>query len=70
MDDFEGWDLAAFWRDLKFDIKHANDYQKTAMVGEAVGHDTMTQVMKPFTKATIRYFDRAQWDEALAWAEA
>ena len=34
MNDFHGWDAEAFWDDLKFDVKHYNDIERVAMVGE------------------------------------
>ena len=34
MKDFRGWELKAFWEDVKFDAKHANDFEKIAMVGD------------------------------------
>lgn len=34
MQDFKGWEPKALWEDLKFDAKHANDFDKIAMVGE------------------------------------
>jgi hypothetical protein len=70
MADFDGWDAAAAWKDFQFDIKHANDFNNVAMVGETGWQDFMTQLMKPFTGAEVQYFDRTQREEALAWAEA
>lgn len=68
MDDFEGWDAAAAWKDLKFDVKHANDFKRVAMVGDAKWQDWMTQLMKPFTSAEVKYFNRKQRIQAQDWA--
>ena len=70
MDDFDGWDASAAWKDLKFDMKHANDFHKVAMIGEEKWQDWMTQLMKPFTGAEVKYFERTEREKALAWAEA
>ncbi len=67
MENFEGWDLNAAWRDLKFDFKHANQLEKIAMVGAKDWEEKLTQVMKPFTSANIRFFEPEEREEALRW---
>lgn len=56
MKDFKGWSFNAFWRDVQFDVKDHNRLGKVAMVGENKWHEAMTEFMKPFTDAEIRYF--------------
>lgn len=34
MNDFHGWDAAALWDDIKFDVAHFSDIDRLAMVGE------------------------------------
>lgn len=67
MKDFYGWKIAAFLKDIKFDLKHANDFEKVAMVGEKKWQDLMTQAMKPFTLAEIKYFNLEDEQEAKDW---
>lgn len=67
MEKFDGWELKAFWEDVKFDASHANDFDKVAMVGEKKWEEWMTNLMKPFTSAEVKYFDISQKDEALQW---
>lgn len=67
MVDFTGWETTAFWKDMKMDMKHANDYEKIAMVGEKKWQDWMAQFMEPFTSAEVKYFDVSQKEEALNW---
>ena len=67
MEDFEGWTFEAFWKDVKFDSKHLNDFEKIAMVGDKKWEKIMTDLMKPFTSAEVAYFDITQKDEALKW---
>lgn len=67
MENFDGWELKAFWEDLKFDASHANDFDKVAMVGEKKWEEGMTDLMKPFTSAEVKYFDISKKDEALQW---
>ena len=65
MEDFEGWKPKAFWEDVKFDARHANDFDKVVMVGEKKWEEWMTDLMKPFTSAEIKYFDISQREEAM-----
>lgn len=66
-EDFHGWDLHAVWDDTKFAFKHYSDFDRIAMVGDRRWEKWMAQVCRPFTKATVRYFDASQVDDAWAW---
>ncbi|MBN1866211.1 STAS/SEC14 domain-containing protein [Candidatus Sumerlaeota bacterium] len=71
MTDFHGWEVGAMWEDTKFAIHHFNDIERFAMVGEKKWQKGMATFCKPFTRATIRYFDHADAAEAQKWlAEA
>lgn len=67
MSDFHGWEMGALWQDIKFDFKHSGDIERLAMVGEKKWQAGMAQFCRPFTTATIRYFNRAAAEEARAW---
>jgi hypothetical protein len=67
MVDFHGWKAGALWQDIKFDFKHITDIERVAMVGDKQWQKGMSIFCKPFTTAKIRYFDRAQIDEARDW---
>lgn len=67
MEDFDGWTLEALWSDAKFDVKHRNNFEKVAMVGRKNWMDWMTQLMKPFTSAEIRFFELEKQAEARKW---
>jgi hypothetical protein len=69
MTDFHGWETGALWEDIKFDLKHFADIERLAMVGEKKWQRGTAAFCKPFTKATIRYFDHAQAYEARKWLE-
>ena len=49
------------------DIKHFADIERLAMVGDKKWQHGMAMFFKPFTKATIRYFDHAEATEARKW---
>jgi hypothetical protein len=67
MTGFHGWDAGALWEDIKFDVKHFSDIERLAMVGDKKWQHGMATFCKPFTKATIRYYDHTQADYARAW---
>ena len=62
---FHGWDAGALWEDIKFDAKHFADIERLAVIGENKWQKGMAIFCKPFTTATIRYFDHAA--EARKW---
>lgn len=70
MQEFHGWTAGAMWEDLKFDLKHWKDIERLAIVGDKKWEKGMAAFCKPFTKASIRYFDVSQLDEAREWLSA
>ena len=70
MTDFHGWDAGAAWEDAKFGLKHFADIDRLAMVGDKKWQHGMAIFGKPFTKATVRYFDQADAAEARKWLGA
>lgn len=64
---FEGWDAGALWDEIKFDLKHANDFERVATVGDNKWEHAMAILIKPFTKAKTRYFDATQYTAAREW---
>jgi hypothetical protein len=67
MHDFHGWSAGALWEDIKFDLKHFAHIERLALVGERKWEAGMAVFCKPFTTATVRYFDSAQAAEASQW---
>jgi hypothetical protein len=66
-EDFHGWDMHALWDDTKFTFQHYSAFERIAMVGDRKWEEWMAQVCKPFTKATVQYFDASQVDDAWEW---
>jgi len=64
---FDGWDLAGFWRDLRFTTHHYSKVRRFAIIGESAWQNALTQLARPLTGATVRYFSEAQSDEAWNW---
>lgn len=67
MHDFHGWQPQAIWDDVKFDFRHYKDIRRIAMVGERKWQEWMSHFCKPFTAASIRYFDQHNLEEARKW---
>lgn len=65
--DFQGWDAKALWDDIKFSTTHCTKIKKIALVGENTWEKYMASVCKPFTMASIKYFDASDVDKAKAW---
>jgi hypothetical protein len=68
--DFHGWNAGALWEDIKFDVKHFNDIERLAIVGETKWEKGMTIFCRPFTTAKIKYFDQSEIDAARQWIHA
>ncbi len=67
MHDFHGWDLGGLWQDIKFDLHHSKHIERLAMVGDKKWEHGMAAFCKPFTSATIRYFDVHDLGQAREW---
>jgi hypothetical protein len=67
MHDFHGWDMGGLWEDLKFDWKHFSHIERLALVGDKRWEASMAMFCRPFTSATIRYFDEAEASKASEW---
>lgn len=68
--DVEEYTLQALWEDIKFDMKHATDFSKAALVGDQKWIDWLTTMAKPFTTAKLRYFDYSERTQAWEWIKA
>jgi hypothetical protein len=66
-EEFEGWDVGAVWEDTKFAVKHSGDVEKIALVGDRAWEKWMAVLCKPFTVATLEYFDATDLDRAWKW---
>ena len=69
MSNFHGWEASAAWEDFKFGVEHFADIERLAMVGDKKWQHDMAEFCKPFTKATVRYFDHSDADEARKWID-
>lgn len=70
VEDLEEVDAGAIWKDLKFDIKHFNDFERVAMVGDKQWLEWGAKFAKPFTAAEVKYFDKTEKALAMEWVVA
>ena len=71
MTGLHGWTAGAFWEDTKFATHHFSDIERLAVVGEKKWQEAIATFCKPFTKATVQYFDHTDIAGARKWlAEA
>jgi hypothetical protein len=69
MTGFHGWEAAAIWEEIKFDAKHLAGIERLAMVGDKQWQHVMVTICKPFTKATVKYFDHTDIAGARKWLD-
>ena len=67
LEDFRGWDLHAAWDDLKLGIRHYSDFDRIAMVGDKTWEKWLARLGRPFTRASLRYFDASEAEAAWNW---
>ena len=69
MGEFEGIELRAAWDDFAFGLKHWNDFERMALVGDKRWEELSVKAFNCLTKGDIRYFDLADGNLARAWIE-
>jgi universal stress protein A len=68
MVDFHGIELRALWDEIKFDVRHARQIERCAVIGDRAWEAWMTRLSRPiFVNAEIRYFDRSNEETAHRW---
>ena len=69
MRDFHGRTAGGVWEDIKFDLKHFNQMERFAIVGESKWERGMAVFCRLFTTASVKYFDASKLDEARQWID-
>ena len=68
MTEFHGIELRALWDEIKFDVRHAHQIARCAVVGDRAWEAWMTKLSRPiFSRAEIRFYDIAERDKAWVW---
>ena len=63
--DFEGWTPKALLEDLRFDVRHHDDFDQVAIVGERKLEELATRLSAPFFSGSMRFFEDES--EARGW---
>lgn len=57
---FHGWTAGALWDNTKRATHHFRDIDRLEMLGEEKWQEGTATLCKPFTNATVRYFDHGR----------
>jgi hypothetical protein len=63
--ELEGWELRAAWDDFKLGLKHGNEFNKIAIVGNKRWQEILSKLGNWFISGEVQYFENEH--EALAW---
>ncbi|SPH17673.1 hypothetical protein DEA8626_01197 [Defluviimonas aquaemixtae] len=67
--DFDGWDLRALWREVKFGMRHHDSYSLIAVVGDKKLKGWGTKLSDPlFPSARIQFYSPEDRAKAEHWA--
>lgn len=69
MENFEGWEPQALWDDIRLDAQLGSKIERLAFIGDNTWEAWMAKICKPFTRATIQYFDANDAQNAWAWVQ-
>ncbi len=69
MEQFEGWQPESFLENGFFDLFHAHQFSKVAMVGEKTWQAWAAKLVNLVKRGEVRYFDLAQRMQALEWIQ-
>ncbi|NQV85045.1 MAG: STAS/SEC14 domain-containing protein [Rhodospirillales bacterium] len=67
MQDLEGWEIKAAFDDFAFGLKHWNDFERVAMVGNQRWEEISAKVFDALSAGEVRFFDAAHRDTAHDW---
>jgi len=65
LDDVDGWEPESLWDEWAFDLRHARDVDKVAVVGEEPWETWLSKLEVLFPTAQTQFYDEA--DEAWDW---
>lgn len=66
---FGGIEPSAFWADVKFGLRHLNDFSRCAVVSDKRWIETFAKGMDKLIPCEIRHFPPDQIDAARAWLQ-
>ena len=67
LQDFEGWEAAAAWDDLRFGLQHENDFKRIAIITDKVLFHTAIGFMNLFSNFDMKFFEQSETAAAWEW---
>jgi hypothetical protein len=65
--DFEGMDAGALWHDVKFSLRHLQDFSRIAVVASPETHNLWSSLVSPFIHCEVKHFAPDEVEEARDW---
>jgi ribosomal 30S subunit maturation factor RimM len=69
MEHFEGWSSSAYWKGIELKLPKEERLKRVALVGNLEWQEQFTEVLIPFTRAHIKFFDPDEKKLAKEWIE-
>lgn len=70
MTDLHGIEPRTLWDELVFDVRHAREIERCAVVGDRAWEKWITRLARPiFFNAEVRFFNQSATEEAWEWIE-
>ena len=67
MTEFHGIELRALWDEVKFDVRHAGQIERCAVVGDRAWEAWMTKLSRPIFFKQNGFYNIAERDKAWEW---
>lgn len=67
--ELKGWEIESLWMELKFDIRHQDDFGPMAVVGDETWQEWGTKFSAPFFTTEVRFFRPYEREDAVRWLE-
>lgn len=67
LDGVDGWEPEEVWDEFWFDVRHARDADRVAVVSSDPWETFMKRIELIFPSASVRTFDEDGQDDALGW---
>lgn len=67
VDDVDGWEPEERWEELDLDIRHVQDVDKVAVVGDDVWDPLMDKINVLFPMSLVETYEDKDREEALEW---
>ena len=63
-------DAGAVMKNLQISMKHLDDVNRTAIIGDKAWHEWWAKTGEPMTNGPVQYFDKRRANEAWSWVRS